>query len=97
MNLNYRKFIIILYTPEIQKYIQTEVILILTMDLEVVLTGLVFLVIDNKSFYFDSFGGQPDKLLLKQLPKPTINHKYKIQDINSQFMWFILFVFFLSN
>ena len=28
-----------------------------------------FIVKDNKSFYFDSFGGQPDKLLLKQLPK----------------------------
>ena len=24
----------------------------------------------NKSFYFDSFGGQPDNFLLNQLPKP---------------------------
>ena len=39
---------------------------------------------DNKSFYFDSFGGQPDKVLLNQLPKPIIYHKYKIQDINSR-------------
>ena len=37
----------------------------------------------NRSFYFDSFRGEPDKFLLKQLPK-LINHKYKIQDINSK-------------
>ena len=28
-----------------------------------------FYIKDNKSFYFDSFGGPPDKLLLNQLPK----------------------------
>ena len=43
-----------------------------------------FIVKDNKSFYFDSFGGQPDKFLLNQLPKPIIYHNYKIQDINSK-------------
>ena len=42
-----------------------------------------FIVKDNKSYYFDSFGVQPDKFLLKQLPKPIIYHNYKIQDINS--------------
>ena len=42
-----------------------------------------FIVKDNKSYYFDSFGVQPDKCLLKQLPKPIIYHNYKIQDINS--------------
>ena len=26
----------------------------------------------NESYYFDSFGGQPDKFLLNQLPKPII-------------------------
>ena len=41
-----------------------------------------FIVKDNKSFCFDSFGGQPDKFLLNQLPKPIIYHNYKIQDIN---------------
>ena len=41
-----------------------------------------FIVKDNKSYYFDSFGGQPDKFLLKQSPKPIIYHNYKIQDIN---------------
>ena len=41
-----------------------------------------FYVKNNKSFYFDSFGGQPDKFLLKQLPKPIIYHNYKIQSIN---------------
>ena len=43
-----------------------------------------FIVKDSKSYYFDSFGGQPDKFLLKQLPKPIIYHNYKIQDINSK-------------
>ena len=39
---------------------------------------------NNKSINFDSFVGQPDKLLLNQLPKPIIYHFYKIQDINSK-------------
>ena len=43
-----------------------------------------FIVKDNKSHYIDSFGGQPDKFLLKQLPKPTIYHNYKIQYIYSK-------------
>ena len=43
-----------------------------------------FYVKDNKSYYFDSFGGQSDKFLLNQLPKPIIYHNYKIQDINSK-------------
>ena len=38
----------------------------------------------NKSLYFDSFGGQPEKPLLTQLPKPIIHHNYKIQDIKSK-------------
>ena len=38
----------------------------------------------NKSFYYDSFGGQPDKFLFQQLSEPIIFHKYKIQDINSR-------------
>ena len=38
-----------------------------------------FTVNDNKSYYFDSFGGQPDEFLLNQLPKPITYHKYKVQ------------------
>ena len=38
----------------------------------------------NKSYYFDSFGGQPDKFLLNQLPTPIFYHNYKIQDLNSK-------------
>ena len=34
-----------------------------------------FIVKNNKSYYFDSFGGQPDKFLLKQVPKPIKYHK----------------------
>ena len=43
-----------------------------------------FIVKDNKSFYFDSFGGQPVNFLLKQLPKQILYHNYKILDINSK-------------
>ena len=43
-----------------------------------------FIAKDKKSFYFDSFGGQPVKFSIKQLPKPIIYHNYKIQDINSK-------------
>ena len=55
-----------------------------------------FYIKDNKSFYFDSFGVQPDKFLLNQLPKPIIYHKYKIQDINSKLCdSFCLYFFYL--
>ena len=43
-----------------------------------------FIVKGYKSFYFDSFGGQPVNFLLNQLCKPIIYHNYKIQDINSR-------------
>ena len=55
-----------------------------------------FIVKDKKSYYFDSFGGQPDKFLLKQLPKPIIYHNYKIQDINSKLCGsYCLYFFYL--
>ena len=41
-----------------------------------------FYVKDNKFYCFDSFGGQADNFLLKQLPKPLFFHIYKIQYIN---------------
>ena len=44
-----------------------------------------FIVKDNKSFYFDPFGGQPGEFVLNQLPKPIIYPIYKIQDKNSKF------------
>ena len=31
-----------------------------------------FIIKDNKSYYFDSFGRPPDKYLLNQLPTPII-------------------------
>ena len=43
-----------------------------------------FIIKYNESFYFDSFGGQPYKFLLDQLPKPIMYHNYKNQDINSK-------------
>ena len=55
-----------------------------------------FIVKDNKSYYFDSFGGQPDKFLLKQLPKPIKYHNYKIQDISSKLCGsYCLYFFYL--
>ena len=55
-----------------------------------------FIVKDNKSYYFDSFGGGPDKFLLNQLPKPIIYHKYKIQHINSNLCGsYCLYFFYL--
>ena len=55
-----------------------------------------FIVKDNKSYYFDSFGSQPDTFLLKHLPKPIPYHKYKIQDINSKLCGsYCLYFFYL--
>ena len=51
---------------------------------------------DNKSYYFDCFGGSPDNFLLNQLPKPIIFYNYKIQDINSQLCGsYCLYFFYL--
>ena len=38
-----------------------------------------FIIKDDKFFYYDSFGGAPDKFLLNQLPKPIIYHNYKFK------------------
>ena len=55
-----------------------------------------FIIKDNKSFYFVSFGGAPDKFLLKQLPKPIIYHNYKTQDLNSKLCGsYCLYFFYL--
>ena len=55
-----------------------------------------FIVKDNKLFYFDSFGGAPDKFLLNLLPKPITYHIYKIQDINSKLCGsYCLYFFYL--
>ena len=57
---------------------------------------VAFIVKGYKSYYFDSFGGTPDKFLLKQLPKPIIYHNYKIQDINSKLCGsYYLYFFYL--
>ena len=55
-----------------------------------------FYIKDHKSYYFDSFGVQPDKFLLNHLPKPIIYHYYKIQDINSKLCGsYCLYFFYL--
>ena len=55
-----------------------------------------FIVKDNKSYYYDSFSGQPEKFLPKRVPKPIIYSNYKIQDINSKLSGsFCLYFFYL--
>ena len=55
-----------------------------------------FIVKDNKSFYFDSFGCHPHRFLLKKLSKPIIYHNYKIHDINSKICGsYCLYFFYL--
>ena len=55
-----------------------------------------FIVKDNKSFYFDTFGGQPDKFPLNPLLQPIIYHNYKIQDIYSKLCGsYCLYFFYL--
>ena len=54
-----------------------------------------FIIKDDKSYYFDSFGGQPDKILLNQLPKPITYHNHKTQDINSKLCGSYCLYFFL--
>ena len=57
-----------------------------------------FMIKDNKSYYFDSFGGAPDKFILNQLPKQITYHNYKIQDTNSKSCGsFCLYYFYLIN
>ena len=57
-----------------------------------------FYIKDNQSYYFDSFGVRPDKFSLNQLPKPTIYHNYKIQDINSRLCGrYCLYFFYLTE
>ena len=53
-----------------------------------------FIVQENKSFYSNSFGGHPDKFLLKRLPKSITYHEHKIQDINSNLCGSVCLCFF---
>ena len=55
-----------------------------------------FLTKDNKSYYFDSFVGQPENFLINQLPKPKINLNCEIQHINSKLCGsYCLYFFYL--
>ena len=81
MNQNYKEFIIILYTLEFLNYF------LIKDSFNGSMGGshwTCFIVKDIKSYYFESFGGQPDKFLLKQFSKPILYHNYKIEDINSR-------------
>ena len=56
-----------------------------------------FIVKGKKSYYFDTFGGQPDKFLINRLPNSIIFHNYEIQDINSKLCGSYCLFFFLFN
>ena len=59
--------------------------------------GTCFIVKDNNSYCFDSFGDHPDNFLLFRLPKPITYHNYKKQDINSKLCGPYCLYFFLLN
>ena len=50
----------------------------------------------SEAFNLDSSGGQPDKFLLQQLPKPIIFHYDKIQVISSEICG-VYCLYFLPN
>ena len=54
---------------------------------------LVFYTRDNRSYYFDSFGGSSDNFLLQQFPKPISYENYKFQDKNSNLRGVFCFYF----
>ena len=57
-----------------------------------------FLVNKDGSFYFDSFGGNPDKFLRQQLPRPMIVNKYKIQNFDNMLCGsYCLYFFYLME
>ena len=49
---------------------------------------------ENRTIYFHSFGGQPDKFPLNELHKPRTYHNYKIQDTISKLCCSYCFYFF---
>ena len=55
-----------------------------------------FVVKDNKSYCFGSFGCNPDKFLPNQLPRPIIYHNYKIRGNKCKFCGsYCLYFFYL--
>ena len=48
----------------------------------------------QKSFYFDSFAGQPDEFSLQKFAKPKVYHIFELQDINSRLGGKYRFYFF---
>ena len=57
-----------------------------------------FYIKDNQSYYFDSFGGNPDKFSLPQLPKLIIYHNFKIQNFFSMLCGsYCLYFFYLME
>ena len=88
-----RNFIIILFLPD-SKIFSDQGFVNIDDGSQEGTQWTCFIVEGNKSHYFDSFGGQPDKFSLNQLPKPIIYHTYKMQDINSKLCGSICLYFF---
>ena len=81
MNLNYKPYIHPKYTRDSKIYSHKGFV-----NIDNGLQGgahwTCFIIKHNESYYFDSFGGQPDKFFLKQLPKSILYHNFEIQDKN---------------
>ena len=84
MNLNYREFFCYPIYPRDSKTNSDKGFVSIDLGSQDGTHWVRFIVKDNKSFYYDSFGSQPDEFLPTQLPKPILYHNYKIQDINSR-------------
>ena len=96
MNLKYREFIKIIYTPKIHDYIRIEDWWEVNID-KGSMGGthwVCFVIKHNRCYYFDSFGGQPDTILLSQWPKPMVYQNYKFKERNSKLCGYYCLYFF---
>ena len=94
MNLNYKEFTIIIKNPRHSKIYSDKTFVDIDNGSQSGTHLSCFMKKYNKAYYFDSFGGQPDKFLLNQLPKPITYDIYKMQDINSKLCGSCCFYFF---
>ena len=99
MKHTYKELIFIPYILEIQNIYSDKRFVNLDDGSQGGTHWCTFYVKNNKSIFFDSFGFQPENILLNQLPKPIINHNYKIQDLIMNYAkscgYFCLYFFYL--
>ena len=79
MNLIYRGFFYPIY-PRDSKIYSDKIFVNIDNRFQGGTHWTCFIIKHNESYYFDLFGGQPDKFFLNQLPKSILYHNYKIQN-----------------